>query len=79
MFVRDRHRNSTVATAARCSPGVFLDADLFRDGQWQNDDEAHDEEGKSLVSVPVIGHFPLSGTSDGFIQRNTHWTEEGMK
>lgn len=54
-------------------PRVFLDANFFRDGQREDDEEAHDEEGKSLVSVPVIRHLRLTGTRHSLIQRNTHW------
>lgn len=46
-----------------CIPCVFLDADLFWDRQGEDDDKAHDEEGKSLVGVPVIRHLSLTGAS----------------
>lgn len=44
-------------------PCVFLDGNFFWDRQRKNDDEAHDEESKSLVSVPVIRHLSLTGPS----------------
>lgn len=57
----------TLITDMCCIPRVFLDANFFWDGQREDDDEAHDEEGKSLVGVPVIWHLRLTGPSHRLI------------
>lgn len=51
-------------------PGVFLDANFFWDGEGKDDDEAHDEERKTLVSVPVVRHLSISGPRYGLVQRD---------
>lgn len=45
-------------------PCVLLDANFLWNGQGQDYDEAHDEEGKSVVSVPVVWHLFLHGASN---------------
>lgn len=54
-------------------PCVFLDTNFFWDGKRKDDDETHDEESKSLVSVPVIRHFSLTWPRHHHIHRNAHW------
>lgn len=41
------------------SPCVLLNADLFRDGEWEDDDETEDEEREAWVCVPVVWHVSL--------------------
>lgn len=54
-------------------PCVLLDANFFRDREREDDDQAHDEESKSLVGVPVIGHLSVSGARYRLVQRDAHW------
>lgn len=54
-------------------PCVFLNANFFRDREGEDDDQAHDEESKSLVGVPVIRHLSVSGPRYRLVQRDAHW------
>lgn len=66
------------ASNTRRVPGVFLDANFFWDGQRQDDDEADDEERKTLVSVPVVWHLPISGTRYGLVQGDADWRRRSL-
>lgn len=43
-------------------PDVFLNADLFGDGQRQDEEAAEQHQGEALVSVEVVRHLWLGQT-----------------
>ena len=53
-------------------PGVFLDANLFRNREGEDEDDAHEKKGEALVCIPVIRHLHLAGPSHSIIQGYTH-------
>lgn len=68
-----QHITQASTPAPTDTPGVFLDANLFGDGEREDEDEAHDEEVEPLVRVPVVRYLALKGPRHRLIQRHTHW------
>jgi len=58
------------------APGVFLDADLFGNREWKDDDEAHEKECKTVICVPMIWHLSFCVSRHRLIQRQTHWNTQ---
>ena len=36
-------------------PGIFLEADLLGDGEWEDDQDSDDTDGEAALQVPVGG------------------------
>lgn len=64
----------------RSKPDVLLDADLFGDGQREDEEEAEKHQGEALVHVEVVGHLRLWQPGQHLVKGATHWhTSEGGK
>lgn len=53
-------------------PDARLDADLFGDGQRQDEEEAKEHQGKALVRVEMVRHLRLWQPGQHLVQGVAH-------